>query len=97
MLLIVQASRAKAYRRPKKCRRVKASLEARGLPQGEALPETNAPIRRRPTIQLQSAGIDVFSKHARLHSYVLLNTAYLSLTLSISYSLCISVSVSASP
>src|SRR6218665_4145403 len=33
-----------AGRRPKVCRRANASLEARGLLQGEALMETNAPI-----------------------------------------------------
>ena len=32
----------------------KVSLEARGLPQGKALPETNAPI----SLQLQSTGTD---------------------------------------
>src|SRR6218665_1261636 len=58
-------------------------------PAGDERPD----LCRRPTVQLQSTGTAAFSKHTRLHPYVLLDTAYLSLTLSMSYCVCLCLSL----
>src|SRR6218665_535374 len=65
-----------ACHRPKACRRAKASLEA--FLRVKPCRRRTLRLGRRPTVQLQSTGTAAFSKHTRLHTYVLIDTAYLS-------------------
>ena len=44
----------------------------------KAAGDERSDLGRRPTVQLQSTGTAAFSKHTRLHTYVLIDTAYLS-------------------
>src|SRR6218665_1185562 len=80
-----------AGRRPTGGRRLLWRPEARG----RAKPCRRRTLRlgRRPTVQLQSTRTADFSKHTRLHPYVLLDMVYLSHSFYIllSVSLCLSL------
>src|SRR6218665_966986 len=81
--------RGRMRKSKKACRSAKASLEAEAFHRAKPCRRRTLRLGRRPTVQLQSTG-----RHTRLHPYILLDTAYLSLTVSISYSLCVCLCLS---